>query len=125
MKSEKISNCKFMFITASLFIWAIFSVLELKSENLKELIDLSGTWRFSVGDNPKWSQPDYNTRKWDYVSLPQNWESAGYVGYDGYAWYRKDFRINNSFNKTNLYLVLGYIDDVDEVYLSIIFQRNF
>ena len=95
-----------------------FSVPNLKSENLKKIVNLEGTWRFSIGDNPLWSEINFAAKSWDYVYIPQNWESAGYMNYDGFAWYRKEFELNSNLNQDPLYLVLGYIDDVDEVYIN-------
>ena len=118
MKSVETIISNYKLITILSIVFVVFSVIELKSENLKEIINLEGTWRFSIGDNPRWKDIEFEAKNWDYVSLPQRWESAGYLGYDGYAWYRKNFRVENNTDKTNLFLVLGYIDDVDEVYLN-------
>lgn len=118
MKSDNSITRNYKLITFLSIVFVVFSVVELKSENLKKVVNLEGTWRFSIGDNPNWSKIEFEPKNWDYVSIPQRWESAGYLGYDGYAWYRKEFKIENSIDHKNLYLVLGYIDDVDEVYLN-------
>ncbi len=99
-------------------LYVLLSVSNLKSENLKQLVNLEGTWRFTIGDNPQWSNIDCETKNWDFVFIPQSWESAGYINYDGYAWYRKEFKLDVDLNQDPLFLVLGYIDDVDEVYLN-------
>ena len=49
---------------------------------------------------------------------PIIWENQGFPGYDGYAWYRKTFPTPRRYRDHQLYLHLGYIDDVDEVYLN-------
>ncbi len=46
------------------------------------------------------------------------WESQGYNDYNGYAWYRKTVKIPNDFKNKKLVLVVGKIDDLDEVYLN-------
>lgn len=89
-----------------------------KAENLKRIMDLEGTWKFSVGDNPSWADVEYIDKAWDYVTVPRSWENDGFVNYDGYAWYRKEFIFNNEISEETLLLILGYIDDVDEVYLN-------
>ena len=99
----------------SLLILASFLA---KSENLKKMIDLEGTWKFSVGDNPAWTDLEYSDKDWDNVTVPQSWENDGFADYDGYAWYRKDFIFNNEISEESLLLILGFIDDVDEVYLN-------
>ena len=118
MNSGKNIKEQVVLISTLSILFLFFSVSNLKSENLKKLVNLEGTWRFSIGDNPGWSEIDFNTKNWDYLSIPQSWEGAGYVNYDGYAWFRKNFQLNSKFNQYPLYLILGYIDDVDEVYLN-------
>ncbi len=80
--------------------------------------DLHGHWRFSVGDNMLWADPDYNDIDWDRIYVPAAWENQGYNGYNGYAWYRKKVRILKRAENVNLYLYLGRIDDVDEVFFN-------
>jgi hypothetical protein len=51
--------------------------------------------------------------------VPANWEDEGFYGYDGYAWYRTGFNGTELKDKNKSYnLLLGYIDDVDEVFLN-------
>ncbi|MBK7105506.1 MAG: beta galactosidase jelly roll domain-containing protein [Ignavibacteriae bacterium] len=83
-----------------------------KIENLK------GLWRFNLGDNKKWANPNYDDSDWDAIKVPSPWEDEGYNGYDGYAWYRKEFNIDSKYLKKKLYLSLGTIDDAAEVYLN-------
>jgi sialate O-acetylesterase len=42
----------------------------------------------------------------------------GFNGYNGYAFYRKKVTVPAGLKGRNLYLNLGYIDDVDEVYIN-------
>lgn len=90
---------------------------ELEAADWKQLIDLRGQWAFTVGDDPAWSQPSANTSDWDMLPVPYNWEHF-YEGYNGYAWYRKTFDLLSMPNEQELILFLGYIDDVDEVFLN-------
>jgi len=89
-----------------------------KAENLERLIDLEGTWKFSIGDDPVWADINYNDQDWDDVIVPKSWEGNGFNAYDGYAWYRKEFILRSGMNNESLILILGYIDDVDEVYIN-------
>lgn len=84
----------------------------------KYVADLEGYWKFSIGDDSTWSSPDFNDSDWEEVKVPSNWEDEGYYGYNGFAWYRKTFEIPEDFQKTDLYLNLGVIDDVDETYFN-------
>src|SRR3990172_70820 len=95
-----------------------FSLGRSQAPDLRRLLDLSGNWTFEIGDNSRWSKPDHDDSKWDRVYVPAPWEEEGYPGYDGYAWYRKHFRVDGDFRDRSLYLRLGYIDDVSEVFLN-------
>lgn len=96
----------------------VFASSSAKSENLKEVVNLAGSWKFTVGDDLTWANYEYNDAEWDYVHVPETWESNGFNDYNGFAWYRKKFQINEAYENRSLYLVLGKIDDVDEVYFN-------
>ena len=88
-------------------------------EDWDRVLNLKGYWKFSIGDNKKWSDPKYIDRDWEEIKVPSNWEDQGFNGYNGYAWYRKTFDGTSLENKhINYNLFLGHIDDVDEVYLN-------
>ncbi|MFY0606171.1 MAG: beta galactosidase jelly roll domain-containing protein [Cyclobacteriaceae bacterium] len=86
------------------------------SQDLDRVIDLRGDWKFNIGDNPRWAGADFDDSDWEELFVPSRWEDEGFSGFDGYAWYRKEFELRNEGN--NLILVLGYIDDADEVYFN-------
>jgi hypothetical protein len=50
--------------------------------------------------------------------VPEPWEEQGFHGYNGYGTYRKHFTLDNELRGLMLYLSLGYIDDVDAVYVN-------
>jgi hypothetical protein len=89
-----------------------------QAPDLKLQLDLRGNWKFELGDNAQWSNPSYDDSKWDRIYVPSPWEEEGYPGYDGYAWYRKHFTIDEDFRNMLLYLRLGYVDDVSEVFFN-------
>lgn len=101
-----------------LLICLIFATKSVRSESLREVVSLKGTWKFTVGDDLKWANYDYNDADWDYVNVPNSWESNGFDEYNGYAWYRKKFQISSSVDDRSLFIVLGKIDDVDQVYFN-------
>lgn len=96
----------------------ILPLLAAHAEDLRYVQRLSGYWKFSVGDNLQWSSPDYDDSDWDELHVPDSWESEGYNDYNGFAWYRKKFSVSRLPNNQQLYLLLGNIDDCDEVYLN-------
>ena len=81
-------------------------------------ISLEGRWMFRVGDRIEWATVEYDDSDWDLIRVPSNWENQGYQGYDGYAWYRKTIKIPEGFEDRELFLNMGYIDDVDEVFIN-------
>ena len=66
---------------------------------------LDGSWRFHVGDDPRWANADADDNAWETVDmtappgshdgdvgLPDyvgGWMAHGHPGYHGYAWYRR------------------------------------
>ncbi len=87
-------------------------------DEYQQVINLKGEWKFMIGDRPQWADEKFNDSGWESIFVPSPWENQGFPGYDGYAWYRKEVFIPDDLNGKTLMLVLGYIDDVDEVYLN-------
>lgn len=84
----------------------------------KQIVNLSGNWKFSVGDNFDWSSAGFNDDNWESIEVPSSWENQGFHGYDGYAWYRNTFTIPEKYKGSMIYLFLGYVDDVDQVFIN-------
>lgn len=102
-----------------IFFWMGSISFGYAQEEWDKVLNLRGTWKFSIGDNKKWADPKYIDADWENIDVPSNWEDEGFNGYNGYAWYRKTFDGSDLENKNLSYsLFLGYIDDVDEVYLN-------
>ncbi len=68
--------------------------------------------------NDEWISPKFDDSKWESIHVPSPWEDEGFNGYNGYAFYRKNITISSTYKDRMLYLNMGYIDDVDEVYLN-------
>jgi hypothetical protein len=102
----------------AIVVLMLLSGISTNAEDLRKIVSLSGEWRFTIGDDSKWSSPSFDDSSWDQISVPGNWEDQGYNDYNGYAWYRKSFRMNAIPAKNTIYLILGYIDDADQVYLN-------
>ncbi len=107
--SKYISTICFLLFSASVFS---------QERNMQKIVDLRGQWQFRIGDNMDWAKPDINESNWENIFVPSEWESEGYHGYDGYAWYRKKFDGEKIERFGNIYLNLGYIDDVDQVFVN-------
>ena len=100
-----------------LFLLAAFGPFELKASEWKSLVDLRGSWWFTVGDDPAWADPSTDVHDWDKISAPRAWEHF-YEGYNGYGWYQKNFNVQSLPASGHVILFLGYIDDVDEVFIN-------
>ena len=87
-------------------------------KDLKKVIRLEGLWNFSIGTNSDWKLGSYNDSDWDKIRVPSSWEDEGFHDYNGFAFYRKKVSISKEYKGQMLFLMLGYIDDVDEVYFN-------
>lgn len=81
-------------------------------------IDLTGEWKFHPGDNPEWKNRNADESDFRQMYVPSYWESAGGGNLDGFAWYRKTFHANPHAKGETMVLMLGKIDDTDEVFLN-------
>ena len=70
----------------------------------QSLVNLNGPWKFHTGDDPAWSNPNFDDSAWESLDLTappgahdqdvglsgyvSGWEARGHRGYSGYAWYR-------------------------------------
>jgi sialate O-acetylesterase len=80
--------------------------------------DLSGDWKFTTGDSLAWKDPDFTDKPWATIKVPGYYEDQGFPGYDGFSWYRKKFDVTPELRDKKLVMVLGKIDDIDEVYIN-------
>lgn len=105
---------KFSLILILLFVGICTSL----GQDLKKVMDLNERWKFTIGDRQEWANPNFNDSDWEWVDVPSAWENQGFHGYNGYAWYRKTFNKKQLPENQALYLQLGNIDDVDEVFFN-------
>lgn len=80
--------------------------------------DLSGLWRFKLGDDPRWADKDFADGSWRSIAVPCYWHLQGFSQAPGYGWYRRTFKINNVRDEQKLILVLGKINEMDQVYFN-------
>jgi hypothetical protein len=105
-------------VISGLFWLIIPSGMFAGEGRLALLQSLKGSWSFSIGTNDAWISPKFNDSNWETIKVPSAWEDQGFNGYDGFALYRKKILIPLTYKGRMLYLNMGYIDDVDEVYLN-------
>lgn len=88
-------------------------VFDLEKDRIP-ITEINGPARFHTGDDPRWSDPDYNDSDWPLIRLDHSWADQGYKGYSGFAWYR--FRLGSQRRETNLAVLAGRIWTSYEVY---------
>jgi len=113
-----INKTRAIYITAIICLLSFGGKISASEENLVLLKSLKGKWQFSIGTNGEWISPKFNDSSWESIYAPSSWENEGFNGYNGYAVYRKNLNIPSAYRGRMLYLNIGYIDDVDEVYLN-------
>jgi Stage II sporulation protein E (SpoIIE)/Beta-galactosidase jelly roll domain len=83
-------------------------------------VELDGPWKFHVGDDPAWSQPDFDDSSWEEIDLTPDsstgvalgWTAHGHRGYSGYAWYRLQVNVEGAKRS----LALKMPDSFDDAY---------
>ena len=80
--------------------------------------DLAGTWRLRPGDDPAFAREATPDSAWATATVPARWDAQGLAGIDGIAWYRRRFTLAPADAGQDLTLVLGAVDDLDEVYVN-------
>jgi enterochelin esterase-like enzyme len=81
-------------------------------------LDLSGTWRFTLGDDPAYADPAFDDSGWTELQVPEVDGAPQFDDYDGFAWYRLTFDLPAGAEGANLVASLGFLDDVDEAFLN-------
>lgn len=70
------------------------------------------------GTMEAWQKPELDPSGWKTVRMPRPWEEAGLAGYDGIAWFRREFEVPDGWAGRNLILRLGPIDDMDTTWVN-------
>ena len=98
--------------------WSIED-LPVKENSIPEYSAVPGTWRFHKGDQGIWKNPDFDDSNWQEVTLPSPWERhSDYTDDNVYGWDRGRLEIPADCKGKDFDLLLGRIDDVDEVWLN-------
>jgi hypothetical protein len=87
----------------------------------KGVVDLSGPWRFHIGDNLEWARPNANDTPgesgWEAIQPDRPWGAQGHYAYAGFAWYRLSLRITPAPGVASSFqLLLPRLEDACEVY---------
>jgi hypothetical protein len=80
-------------------------------------------WKFKTGDAPEWAATGFDDSGWGTIHPGNIWENQGFKDHDGFAWYRTSLILpirmkDKAFMKDSLQILLGKIDDCDQVFLN-------
>jgi hypothetical protein len=87
--------------------------------------ELAGPWKFHIGDDAAWAQPDFNDSRWEKVDLTPDsntgvspgWTARGHAGYSGYAWYRLQIDVQEAKRSLALKMPNSF-DDAYQVFVN-------
>jgi len=131
---ERRVSASYDLAVASLALFACVPALAQMSDWLpgKSLVDLTGPWRFHVGDDPAWARPDFDDSAWEAVDLTPakgrigltgsayrpGWTGLGHRGYHGYGWYRLRLHVAQPPTEAVKLIMPMDVDDGYEVYVN-------
>jgi hypothetical protein len=91
-------------------------------------VELSGLWKFHIGDDLAWAQPNYDDSSWGTLDLTPpggsansdqgssgyipGWTANGYPKHAGFAWYRLRVNVQSSHGR----LAIKMPNEVDDAY---------
>ena len=104
--------------TLLFLVLSLSMAFKVSASQLRTVMTLSGEWKFNLGDDKEWAKPQFDDSKWDNIIVPSAWEKQGYIGYDGFAWYRKKFSLPEGIKKQDIIIQINNIDDVDRIYIN-------
>ncbi|HOF20346.1 MAG TPA: glycoside hydrolase family 2 TIM barrel-domain containing protein, partial [Bacteroidales bacterium] len=119
------------------------SALAADKKAAPNLLSLDGIWKFNLvkapGDRPYWFfKDDYDTRDWDDIEVPSNWEMKGYDvpiyvnitfphkndppfiqhDYNPVGSYKRNFRIPSQWRDKEVYLHFGAVASAFYVWIN-------
>ncbi|HOM86861.1 MAG TPA: 7TM-DISM domain-containing protein, partial [Spirochaetota bacterium] len=81
-------------------------------------VELKGEWKYRMlEDSPAFARPDYDDSEWDYIIIPNYWNSEKFKG-DGYGWYRLKVKVNKSFWETSPAIYVPGANTAYELYFN-------
>lgn len=77
---------------------------------------IDGRWQFHLGDNPAWALPAFDDSGWAQIETGRDWETQGFRGHTGFAWYRRHVVFSSASTPADLSLLLSGVENAAEVY---------
>lgn len=90
--------------------------------SFESAIDISGQWKYQIGDNATWASPQYNDSAWDQIMVPQNWGKSDIPSDVEFLWYRLNIKIDllavDQKDLHRLSVYIGHIMSAYEIYVN-------
>jgi hypothetical protein len=96
-------------------------------------VELSGLWKFHIGDDLAWAQPNFDDSSWGTLDLtppdgssnPElgssgyipGWTANGYPKHTGFAWYRLRVNVQSSHGRLAIKMP-NQVDDAYQLYVN-------
>lgn len=75
-------------------------------------------WPQLPADASQWQRSELDEAEWVDIKVPGLWETQGWNGMDGVAWYRTSFRLSADEAAKGVTLGVGRIDDSDTTWVN-------
>jgi len=75
-------------------------------------------WPQLPADASQWQRTELDEAEWADISAPGLWETQGWNGMDGVAWYRTSFQLTADEAAKGVTLGVGRIDDTDTTWVN-------
>ena len=140
-QNAKTSFILYVMIFITLFLVAgVIMYLSHSATTSKNIITLSGPWKFIAGDNMQYANSSYDDSGWETMDLTSppgahdddvglsdyipGWTAKGHSNYSGYAWYRLKVSLD-SLTGNNLALAAPpAVDDAYQLFINGSFLGN-
>lgn len=100
----------------------------------KNIIPLTGPWKFVAGDDMQYALPDYDDSEWETMDLSAppgahdddvglsgfvpGWAASGHANYSGYAWYRLTVPLDGITGDDLALAAPSAVDDAYQLFIN-------
>lgn len=103
----------------------VYTAIEQSPEIFHDQLSLNGDWAYKqtgqelapVKTQTYYYLPETDISGWHTMQLPKNWFLAG-LNYHGVIWFRREFRINSTWQGKSVWLRFAGVDYSTEVWLN-------
>ncbi len=110
----------------------VFGVVSCKNESseIREKIDFTHSWRFTLNDSSVFKSVDFNDADWKELDLPHDWSIEGRFDEQnpagigggalpgGVGWYRKEFTLPGADSLKMIYITFDGVYQNSEVFIN-------